>query len=219
MMAAAAAAAADDPVLPSPSPSLSLQSTVTPRGTDVRIPRLGLGVYLIPGEACTVACRKALEVGYRQIDTAQMYRNEEAVGVAVRNTPGSGIRRSDVFITTKQGVRGNTPQATYQLALKSVEKIAGDGGADQEPAVCYVDLFLVHIPNIRGGIEGRKELWLALERLYNEKKARLIGVSNYSIEHIEEMKSYATVWPPHVNQIEVCSSTIPHIVIHTHTLE
>ncbi|KAM7186615.1 putative oxidoreductase C2F3.05c [Naviculisporaceae sp. PSN 640] len=177
-------------------PGLSIQSTVTPRGTDVRIPRLGFGVYQIMGDNCTAACQKALEVGYRQIDTAQLYRNEEQVGAALRK---SGLPRSQVFITTKQGVRGDTPEATYQLAINSVERIAGGAGGPE----AYVDLFLIHIPYIRGEEEGRKELWQALERLHTEGQARLIGVSNFSIENIEEMKSYATIWPPHVNQIEL----------------
>lgn len=177
-------------------PVLSVQSTVTPRGTDVRIPRLGFGVYQIEGDNCTTACQKALDAGYRQIDTAQLYRNEAQVGAALQK---SGLPRSHVFITTKQGVRGATPEATYQLAGNSIERIAGGAGGPE----AYVDLFLIHIPYIRGEAEGRKEIWQALERLYAEGRARLIGVSNFSIENIEEMKSYATVWPPHVNQIEV----------------
>ncbi|KAK4220362.1 NADP-dependent oxidoreductase domain-containing protein [Rhypophila decipiens] len=177
-------------------PVLSIQSTVAPRGSHVRVPRLGFGVYQILGDSCTTACQRALEVGYRQIDTAQLYRNEEQVGAALRK---SGLPRSHVFITTKQGLRGDTPEATYQLAEKSVERIAGPSSGTK----AYVDLFLIHIPHIRGDAEGRKEVWQALERLYAEGKARLIGVSNFSVDHMEEMKSYAKVWPPHVNQIEL----------------
>ncbi|KAK0702336.1 putative aldo-keto reductase [Lasiosphaeris hirsuta] len=173
---------------------LSSTSTTTPGNSKIPIPVLGFGVYQIPADKCIAACKAALETGYRQIDTAQLYRNEEQVGAAIRQ---SGIKRSDVFVTTKQGLRGDTPGDTYRLAADSVKRIAGDR------ADAYVDLFLVHIPWIRGEAEGRKEVWQALERLFHEGKARSIGVSNYSIHHIEEMKEYATIWPPHVNQIEL----------------
>ena len=86
-------------------------------------------------------------------------------------------------------------EKTYQSVLDSVHKIDGEKG--------YVDLFLIHTPN--GGSIARKEMWLALERLHEEGKAKSIGVSNFGIAHIEEMKSYARIWPPQVNQIEVCA--------------
>ncbi|KAK0718493.1 putative aldo-keto reductase [Lasiosphaeria miniovina] len=174
--------------------SLTLSSTATITGTNVQIPRLGFGVWQIAAANCAAACAHALNAGYRHIDTARLYRNEEQVGTAVRE---SGLSRADVFVTTKQGVRGDTPELTYQLALESVEKAAGTAPG------AYVDLFLVHIPDVRGGADGRKEVWLALERLFREGRARAIGVSNYGVQHIEEMKTYASVWPPHVNQIEL----------------
>ncbi len=71
----------------------------------------------------------------------------------------------------------------------------------------YVDLFLIHSSS--GGPAARKEMWLALERLLSQGKTRAIGVSNYGVGHIEEMKAYATVWPPHVNQIEVNTASLP----------
>jgi diketogulonate reductase-like aldo/keto reductase len=80
--------------------------------------------------------------------------------------------------------------------LDSVKKIDGENG--------MVDLFLIHSANC--GKKDRKEMWLALEKLHQEGKARSIGVSNYGVGHIEEMKEYAKIWPPHVNQLEVCSS-------------
>lgn len=86
-------------------------------------------------------------------------------------------------------------QKSYEKCLASVEKI--NSGKDG-----YVDLFLIHSPH--SGKEKRKEMWLALEKLHEEGKAKSIGVSNYGVGHIEEMKSYAKVWPPQVNQIEVC---------------
>lgn len=185
--------------------TISILSNVSPRGLDVQVPCLGFGVYQIGSEKCTTACQKALEAGYRLIDTAQLYKNEEEVGTAV--LAGQRLRQ-DIFVTTKQGVRGETPEATYRLAAGSVRKIAGSGPK------AYVDLFLIHVPWIRGDIEGRKEVWQALERLHAEGLARSIGVSNFTIDHIEEMKSYAKVWPPHVNQIEV--SSIVHVSMRMH---
>lgn len=132
----------------------------------------------------------AFRVGHRHVDTAQFYGNEADVGEAVRL---SGIDRREIFVTTKVMSPGGSPEATYEKLRDSVEKIAGVDG--------YVDLFLIH--SARAGASGRKEMWLALERLLEEGRTRSIGVSNFGIRHIEEMKAYAKVWPPHVNQIEV----------------
>jgi diketogulonate reductase-like aldo/keto reductase len=157
-----------------------------------KIPRLGFGVYQSSTSQCVQSCLNALKSGYRHIDTAQFYANEAEVGRAVKE---SGIKRSDVFLTTKILSAAGSVQKSYEKCLASVEKVdvAEDG---------YVDMFLIHSPN--SGKEKRKEMWLALERLYDEGKVRSIGVSNYGVGHIEEMRSYAKVWPPHVNQIEVC---------------
>jgi diketogulonate reductase-like aldo/keto reductase len=84
----------------------------------------------------------------------------------------------------------------YETLLDSVHKIDGKDG--------YVDLFLIHTAS--GGSKARKEMWSALERLLEDRKTRAIGVSNWGIGHIEELKGFAKVWPPHVNQIEVGSS-------------
>ena len=105
----------------------------------------------------------------------------------------SGIPRSELFLTTKILSTGGSPEATYKKCLDSVEKIGGKDG--------YVDLFLIHSPN--AGSNARKVMWQALEKLESEGRAKAIGVSNFGIGHIEEMKSYARIWPPHVNQIEV----------------
>ncbi|KAL2010235.1 hypothetical protein VTN00DRAFT_6042 [Thermoascus crustaceus] len=158
--------------------------------SDVKIPRLGFGVYRSPKNQCVESCLNAFKAGYRHIDTAQFYANEEEVGEALRK---SGIPRNEVFVTTKIMSPGGSPQATYEKVLASVDKIGGKDG--------YVDLFLIHSSS--SGPAGRKELWQALERLLEEGKTRSIGVSNYGVKHIEEMKSYAKVWPPHVNQIEL----------------
>jgi diketogulonate reductase-like aldo/keto reductase len=155
-----------------------------------QVPRLGFGVYRSTESQCVEACITALKVGYRHIDTAQFYGNEAEVGTAVRQ---SGLKRADVFITTKILSAGGSFAKSLQKCLSSVDKIDGEEG--------YVDCFLVHSPN--GGKEKRKEMWQALENLYETGKAKSIGVSNYGIGHIEEMKAYAKVWPPHVNQLEV----------------
>jgi diketogulonate reductase-like aldo/keto reductase len=158
--------------------------------SNVKIPRLGFGVYRALDEKCVQACLTAFQAGYRHIDSAQFYSNEKAVGEAVRK---SGLPRDDIFITTKIMTPGGSPQATYEKIQASVDKITGKDG--------HVDLFLIH--SSKSGPSGRKEMWQALERLYDEGRTRSIGVSNYGIKHIEEMKAYAKVWPPHVNQIEV----------------
>jgi len=156
----------------------------------VKIPCLGFGVYLSPPNQCTASCTAALKAGYRHIDTAQFYDNEKEVGEAVRQ---SGLKRSEVFITTKVLNAKGSVEASYQSVSDSVRDIDGQDG--------FVDLFLIHAASI--GAEARKELWLALEKLYKEGRAKSIGVSNFGVGHIEEMKEYATTWPPHVNQIEV----------------
>ena len=113
------------------------------------------------------------------------------MGEAIRQ---SGIKRSDVFVTTKILSPGGSVEKSYQSVLNSVKKIDGEDG--------YVDLFLIHAAS--GGSKSRKEMYQALEKLLEEGKTRSIGVSNWGVGHIEEAKSYAKIWPPHVNQIEVC---------------
>ena len=117
------------------------------------------------------------------------------MGIAAKQ---SHIPREDLFLTTKVMSAGGSPEKTYEKCRDSVRKIAGG----KEGKEGYVDLFLIHTTS--GGKTARKELWLALERLESEGLARAIGVSNYGVQHIEEMKEYARIWPPHVNQIEVC---------------
>ncbi|KAK0512613.1 hypothetical protein JMJ35_004630 [Cladonia borealis] len=156
----------------------------------VKIPRLGFGIYQSPTNVCINSCLTALRTGYRHIDSAQFYQNEAEMGTAVQQ---SGMPRNEVFLTTKIMSAGGGLDATYKKCIDSVKKIDGDDG--------YVDLFLIHTPS--GGPAARKEMWQALEKLESEGKARAIGVSNFGVGHIEEMKSYARIWPPHINQIEL----------------
>ncbi|KAJ5280170.1 aldo-keto reductase [Penicillium angulare] len=155
-----------------------------------RIPRLGFGVYRSPPDQCVKSVHKALDVGYRHIDTAQLYGNEAEVGEALRT---ANVSREEVFVTSKILVPAGSPEATYEKLVESVEKVGGPGG--------YVDLFLIH--SSKSGSAGRKHLWQALEKLREAGKTKSIGVSNFGVQQIEEMRAYAKVWPPQVNQLEL----------------
>ncbi|KAI4735854.1 aldo-keto reductase [Aureobasidium sp. EXF-12298] len=171
------------------SSQFTLQTTLPLPNSSVKIPALGFGVYQSHGPTCKTSCLTALEAGYRHIDSAQYYANEQLVGDAVKE---SNVDRKDVFITTKILSAGKDEEETYQSLVESVNKIDQGG---------YVDLFLIHSPS--SGPEGRKLMWTALERLHKEGKAKAIGVSNFGKGQIEELKSFAQVYPPHVNQIEL----------------
>lgn len=159
----------------------------------VTMPLLGFGVWQVDPKVCTSVCETALQVGYRHIDSAQAYRNEAEAGASLRATK---VARKDIFFTTKIPRDLGSVDANYESVVDSVKKI--NGGDDKDG---YVDLFLIHTP--RMGPEGIKNVWQALEKLLKEGKTRSIGVSNFSKADIEGMKEYATVWPPHVNQIQV----------------
>lgn len=150
----------------------------------IEMPLLGLGVYDMYEAEAERAVETALEIGYRLIDTAAMYRNEQEIGNAIRN---SGIDRSDIFLTTKL----NNSDHGYDEALRSFDESLRKLGMDQ------VDLYLIHWP-IRG---RRKESWQALERLYQEKRVRAIGVANYNIDLLEELAGHASLVPA-VDQVE-----------------
>jgi diketogulonate reductase-like aldo/keto reductase len=151
----------------------------------VEIPYLGLGVYQSPpGEITLRAVRYALKIGYRQIDTAELYGNEKDVGRALRE---SGIRREDVFITTKVW---NSHQG-YDSTLYACEGSLGRLG------LSYVDLYLIHWP-----VQGLgHETWRAMIKLLHQGKARAIGVSNYSIRELNKLLDKSDIVPA-VNQVE-----------------
>ncbi|KAL8796513.1 MAG: hypothetical protein Q9195_001187 [Heterodermia aff. obscurata] len=172
------------------SPPLSLTSTTT-LPNSLPMPLLGFGIYRSPPSVCVASCLHALKTGYRHIDSAQFYANEAEMGAAVRQ---SGIPRSDIFLTTKILSAGGSPSKTLAKLRDSVAKI--DPGPQG-----YVDLFLIHSPS--GGKEARREMWQALEQLLDEGRAKSIGVSNFGVGAIEELREFARVWPPHVNQIEL----------------
>lgn len=177
------------------NPKITTTTLHLPTRDPTSIPRLGLGTYLSPPDRTRASCLAALDAGYRQIDTAQYYENEAEVGQALRE---SGVPRSEVFVTTKILKTSRSVDENYALCLESIKLIGGEG----EDA--YVDLFLIHSPR-----KQRAEAWLALERLYEEGKAKAIGVSNFGIGQIEELKGVGKVWPPHVNQIEVSPEESP----------
>ena len=151
----------------------------------VEIPVLGLGVYLSePGRETQDAVAWALDLGYRHVDTAAVYHNEKDVGEAVRH---SGVRREDVFVTTKLGNRDHGYDAALRAFEKSLKRLRLD----------YVDLYIIHWPVA----QGRRESWRALERIYREGRAKAVGVSNYTVRHLEETLAHAEV-APMVDQVE-----------------
>jgi len=161
----------------------------------VEIPCVGFGTWQTPnGDVAVSAVLSALEAGYRHIDTAQSYGNEESVGIAVKK---SGIDRREIFITTKlaNSVRG------YRETLDAIEQSLHKLGTD------YIDLFLVHWPNplkFRDRWqEANAESWRAIEEQYNAGRLRSIGISNFRPYHIEELMKTAQI-APMVNQIRLC---------------
>lgn len=153
----------------------------------VDIPQLGFGTFQIPPAQTRQATLTALEVGYRHLDTAQMYRNEAAVGEAVR---ASGLDRSEVFVTSKL----NNGAHAYDAALAAFDRSMDDLGLG------YLDLFLIHwpLPDVGDFVET----WSALEAIYGTGRCRAVGVSNFQPHHLRRLLADTGVVPA-VNQIEV----------------
>ncbi|MEW9871303.1 aldo/keto reductase [Arthrobacter sp. HS15c] len=163
-------------------------SELTPETTlnnGVTIPQLGLGVFQVPPEDTQRIVEDALAAGYRHIDTAAGYRNEAGVGAAIA---ASGIAREDIFVTTKlrNGEQGRAQEA-FQNSRKALD-------------LDYVDLYLIHWPVPSQGLYV--QAWKEMERLYENKQIRAIGVSNFLAEHLDTLLEAAEV-PPAVNQIEL----------------
>ena len=154
-----------------------------------RIPQLGYGVYQVAPDETADAVRTALEIGYRHIDTAQMYANERGVGQGVRD---SGLDRSEVFITSKLNNGFHRPDDARLSFDKTLHKLGTD----------YVDLFLIHwpLPTLYDG--DFVSTWNTLEEFKAQGRARSIGVSNFQIHHLQEL-ARETDTVPVVNQIEV----------------
>jgi len=152
-----------------------------------RIPQVGLGVWQTPNDEAAPAVKAALDAGYRHVDTAAVYENEEGVGEGIRQ---SGLARSDIFLTTKLW---NNDQG-YEHTLKAFEASLTRLGTD------YVDLYLIHWPSAHRGLFV--DTWKALVKLKEEGRAKSIGVSNFYPEHIEKIVAETGVTPV-INQIEL----------------
>lgn len=150
----------------------------------VEMPILGFGVYQVPdAKECEQSVYDALTAGYRLIDTAAAYRNEEAVGRAIKR---SGVPREDIFVTTKLWIQDTGYVRTKKAFEKSLAKLQLD----------YLDLYLIHQPF--GDVYGS---WRAMEELYHEGKIRAIGVSNFQMDRLIDLMIHNEVTPA-VNQIE-----------------
>jgi 2,5-diketo-D-gluconate reductase A len=150
------------------------------------IPQLGFGVFQIPPAETKDATLAALEVGYRHIDTAEMYGNEKEVGEAIVE---SGIPREEIFVTSKLNNGFHAPEAAIENGKKSAELLGG-----------YTDLFLIHWP--LASVIDFVPTWKALEELYHQGVSRSVGVSNFQAHHLRKLHEQTTITPA-VNQIEV----------------
>ena len=161
----------------------------------VEIPCIGFGTWQTPdGDVCVSSVLSAIEAGYRHIDTAQGYGNEESVGLAVKK---SGIDRRELFITSKLTNSEHGYERTLAAFEETMKKLDMD----------YLDLYLIHWPNPIAFRDHWQEAnagtWKAFEELYKAGRIRAIGISNFRPHHIEELMKTATV-APMVNQIRLC---------------
>ena len=158
----------------------------------VEIPQFGFGVFQVPPEETSETVQAAFDAGYRHIDTAEMYENEEGVGQAIA---AAGLPRDELFVTTKL----NNDLHGYDSAQRAIDESLQKLGLE------YVDLFLIHWP--RPKEDRYVETWKAFEKIASDGKARSIGVSNFTIANLERLaKETGTV--PAVNQVELH----PHLV-------
>ncbi|SPM30925.1 aldo/keto reductase [Mycobacterium terramassiliense] len=155
----------------------------------VSIPQLGFGVFQIKPEETAAAVKRALEIGYRHIDTAEMYGNEKEVAQGIRD---AGLDRSEVFVTSKLNNGFHKPDDARRAFDTTLEALQSD----------YVDLFLIHwpLPTLYGG--DFVSTWKVLEEFAKDGRARSIGVSNFQTAHLERLAA-ETETVPAVNQIEV----------------
>ena len=161
----------------------------------VKIPCIGFGTWQVEdGKEAVNSVKSALEIGYRHIDTAQMYENEESVGSGVKQ---SGIDRKEIFITSKLNNTVRGYQQTLDAFETSLKKLQTD----------YMDLFLIHWPSPVGFRDNWEEMnaetWRAFEELYRSQRLRAVGISNFHPHHIAALTKTATVVPM-VNQIRLC---------------
>lgn len=172
----------------------------------VEIPVLGFGTFKVKdGEEAYRAVLEALKAGYRHIDTAAIYQNEESVGQAIKD---SGVPREEMFVTTKLWNSQQTYEQTRQALEKSIEKLGLD----------YLDLYLIHWPNPKPLRENdawktrNAEVWRAMEDLYQEGKIRAIGVSNFLPHHLDALLETTTIVPA-VNQVRLAPGVYQEEVV------
>lgn len=152
-----------------------------------RIPQVGLGVWQTPNDEAAPAVKAALDAGYRHVDTAAVYENEEGVGEGIRQ---SGLSRSEIFLTTKLWNNDQGYNSTLRAFDASLKRLGSD----------YVDLYLIHWPSAHRGLFV--DTWKALVTLKQQGRAKSIGVSNFYPEHIERIVAETGVVPV-INQIEL----------------
>lgn len=152
----------------------------------IEMPIVGFGTYKLTNEndqACNIV-KTAIDIGYRKIDTAAFYNNEEGVGKGIRE---SSVPREDIFVTTKVWIEDDTYEKTINAFEKSLEKLGLD----------YIDLYLVHWPT-----KNIEQTWKAMECLYKKKKVRAIGVCNFTVKQLEKLIEFCEI-NPMVNQVEL----------------
>ena len=158
----------------------------------VKIPCIGYGTWKTPDDVARDSVKTAIDLGYRHIDTAFAYGNEQAVGEGIK---ASGVARGDLFVTTKHWVT----ERGYEKTIAAVENSLKLLGLD------YLDLYLVHWPCVAASAdnweEQNAETWRGFERMYKDGKIRAIGVSNYQKKHLEALDKTAEI-KPMVNQLE-----------------
>jgi diketogulonate reductase-like aldo/keto reductase len=171
----------------------------------ITIPKLGLGTWFIDDDQAAGAVRAAIEIGYRNIDTAQAYGNERGVGEGVRT---SGVSREELFVSTKLAAEIKDYDGAVAAIDESLAKLD----------IGYIDLMLIHAPqpwdDFRGGdyAEGNRQAWRALEEAHEAGKIRAIGVSNFLQSDLENILEHGTV-TPHVNQLLVHAGNTPSELI------
>lgn len=167
------------------------------------LPAIGFGTYRISDAALKSLLPTVLKQGYRLIDSAPLYRNEAALVGALQSLKEYGLQRSDLWVASKVPPVAQGREKCRESALGTIERLGGK-----------VDLLLLHWPGVQGRKPEdpeqavlRKESWVELENLYNQGKVGAIGVSNYTIKHLQELLTYCSVMPT-VNQVEFH----PHLV-------
>ncbi|AXK45692.1 aldo/keto reductase [Brachybacterium saurashtrense] len=171
----------------------------------VEIPTLGLGTWFIDDDKVADAVRAAVEIGYRNIDTAQAYGNERGVGEGVRT---ASVPREELFVSTKLAAEIKD----YDQAVAAIDESLRTMGLD------YIDLMLIHAPqpwqDFRGGdyADGNRQAWRALEEAHRAGKLRAIGVSNFLQEDLENLLAGSTV-VPHANQLLVHAGNTPSALL------